>query len=707
MDIGVTISKVRKEYKEYLRETHPDWADTTISTHVSDAFYLYQNTIALSFWKCFESDAAMEKAKGEILDYLKQEVMSDRADERTAQYYRDLKRLKEFIDSKGGVKTYIGYEYDCEVIVYKYAKMVYDGTMEMDAAVKAMCQDVPCFGETSHKLTIMLFASMMKGVKYTRRSNTETTVYFIVHIGKDYGQEQMVNALKATQENIKYYYEQTGNKSNSIRRGCKKIVEENNIDISFDDEIFDGIIPKENTDTALSSDATATHYWLYAAGDGSANWENDYAEGIMAIGWSDLGDLMEYSSKEEMRAKMKEVYGDTGSYKNQVLATWQFANELKPGDVVFVKKGRKQILGRGLVEGEYVFDPERGQYANTRKVRWTDKGEWELSDQGAIKTLTDITSYTDYVKKLQNMIDGDKHEDTFDDAADEEITFEPYTADDFLTDVYMDEDRYKVLKSLLLTKKNVILQGAPGVGKTFAAKRLAFSIMGEKDTNRVKMVQFHQSFSFDGISILDIHSINWDIQYDRNNQTYRMLIAVCRFVIKGLLQTTADGSTKIMDYADDQTMAKLYEKFILGYYQREHPELKAYSPQIAWQVTDGYRTLLPTMQSDIVITNKAAKKTLIIDAKYYTHNMQMKAPYMTQTLHSGNLYQIFTYVKNWSAAPDEVVSGMLLYAGTDDAIQPNNDYQMSGNQISVKTLDMDCDFSKIAAQLDSIADRIK
>lgn len=212
---------------------------------------------------------------------------------------------------------------------------------------------------------------------------------------------------------------------------------------------------------------------------------------------------------------------------------------------------------------------------------------------------------------------------------------------------------------------------------------------------------------FDGISILDIHGINWDIQYDRNNQTYRMLIAVCRFVIKGLLQTTADGSTKIMDYADDQTMAKLYEKFILGYYQREHPELKAYSPQIAWQVTDGYRTLLPTMQSDIVITNKAAKKTLIIDAKYYTHNMQMKAPYMTQTLHSGNLYQIFTYVKNWSAAPDEVVSGMLLYAGTDDTIQPNNDYQMSGNQISVKTLDMDCDFSKIAAQLDSIADRIK
>lgn len=211
---------------------------------------------------------------------------------------------------------------------------------------------------------------------------------------------------------------------------------------------------------------------------------------------------------------------------------------------------------------------------------------------------------------------------------------------------------------------------------------------------------------FDGVSVLDIHTITWDIQYDRNNQTYRMIIEICYLVIKGLLQTTADGSTRIMDYADDQTMAKLYEKFILGYFQREHPEIKAYSPQIAWQVTDGYKTLLPTMQSDIVISNRKTKKTLIIDAKYYSHNMQMKAPYMTQTLHSGNLYQIFTYVKNWSAAPDETISGMLLYARTDDGIQPDNDYQMSGNQISVKTLDLDSNFTEIAAQLDAIAERI-
>lgn len=182
-----------------------------------------------------------------------------------------------------------------------------------------------------------------------------------------------------------------------------------------------------------------------------------------------------------------------------------------------------------------------------------------------------------------------------------------------------------------------------------------------------------------------------------------MLIAICQLVMKGLLQTNADGTTRIMDYLDEQTMPKLYEKFILGYFQREHPELKAYSPQIDWQLDDGFKAMLPTMQSDIVIRNTKAKKTLIIDAKYYSHNTQMKAPYMTHTIHSGNLYQIFTYVKNWAAEPDEIVSGMLLYARTDDIIQPGNRYQMSGNQISVRTLDLHCDFTVIAAQLDDIA----
>lgn len=78
-----------------------------------------------------------------------------------------------------------------------------------------------------------------------------------------------------------------------------------------------------------------------------------------------------------------------------------------------------------------------------------------------------------------------------------EIQSPSYSKDDFLKEVYISEERYSTLKGLLLRKKNVILQGAPGVGKTFAARRLAFSIMGKKDTSRIKIVQFHQSYSYE------------------------------------------------------------------------------------------------------------------------------------------------------------------------------------------------------------------
>lgn len=494
MDVQSTITRVKGEYKDYLRREHPDWADSTVSTHVSDAFYLYQNTIAPSFWKCFADAASMESARQDLLDYLTNEVMSGRAKERTDGYYKDLIMLKEFIDSKGGVRQYIGYEYDCEATIYEYAKQVYAGQVDAKAAVKALCEAVPCLGEGTHKFIVTtMFAAMMDGKKYSWKASTAITVYFIVHIGQDYGWEKMCNALKATQQNIVYFYARRGNKSFSICRSCRKITEEQGIDISFRDDIFDGIIPKESSDTVLAEDALGTRYWLYAAGDGSINWERDYAEGVMAIGWSELGDLSIYDSKDGMREEMRRIYG-YGSYRNQVLATWQFANEVKPGDVVFVKKGLKKVVGRGVVESEYIYDERRGEFCHTHKIHWIDKGEWECPYQKVVKTLTNMTPYTDFWKRMQAMFDEDKQ---VEDDDSEETAYASYTPEDFLQDVYMDKDQYSRLKSHLLTKKNVILYGAPGVGKTFAAKRLAYSIMGEKDASRVRMVQFHQSYSYE------------------------------------------------------------------------------------------------------------------------------------------------------------------------------------------------------------------
>ena len=240
-------------------------------------------------------------------------------------------------------------------------------------------------------------------------------------------------------------------------------------------------------------DIETKRYWLYSPGNGASIWDECYQKGIMAIGWDYIGDLAAYNSKDEMKQAMKEESDPSLQYTMAAHATWQFVHDMKPGDVVFAKKGMCHIIGRGVVESGYEYDPSRIEYKNIRRVNWTHKGEWPHPGQAAMKTLTDITPYTDYVAQLNALFESD----TIDDVEERAIEYPAYDAEDFLSEVFMDEKSYETLVGLVRNKKNVILQGAPGVGKTFAAKRLAYSMMGVKDPNRVMMVQFHQSYSYE------------------------------------------------------------------------------------------------------------------------------------------------------------------------------------------------------------------
>ena len=250
----------------------------------------------------------------------------------------------------------------------------------------------------------------------------------------------------------------------------------------------------KNIDALADEDVHTVRYWLYAPGEGSCMWDEFYTSGIMAIGWGEIGDLSTFDSKDAMKIKMREVIDESLSYKNAAHATWQFAKEMKIGDIVFVKKGMHQIIGRGIVMSDYEYDSTRDdEYKNIRQVDWTYNGEWPHPGQAVMKTLTDITSYTDYVEKLNSLFEDETEED----AEDVEKTYPPYTKEDFLSEVFMPEEEYDKLSGILRIKKNIILQGAPGVGKTFVAKRIAFSMMGVKDVERVMMVQFHQSYSYE------------------------------------------------------------------------------------------------------------------------------------------------------------------------------------------------------------------
>ncbi|MBQ7543687.1 MAG: 5-methylcytosine-specific restriction endonuclease system specificity protein McrC [Synergistaceae bacterium] len=208
---------------------------------------------------------------------------------------------------------------------------------------------------------------------------------------------------------------------------------------------------------------------------------------------------------------------------------------------------------------------------------------------------------------------------------------------------------------------------------------------------------------FSGVELVNLRTVDWNFRYNRNNQTYRMMLAVCYLTVNGLLQTQSDGTMRMMDFLDERNLPGLYEKFILEYFRKEFPQLRPSSPHVEWQVDDDFRDMLPIMRTDVTLTH--GDKMLIIDAKCYSHATAMN--FGTRKFHSGNLYQIFTYVKNaaLSAASHEV-SGMLLYAKTDEEGISPHEYSMSGSRISVRTLDLSGDFEMIREQLNDIAEKL-
>ena len=384
----------------------------------------------------------------------------------------------------------------------------------------------------------------------------------------------------------------------------------------------------QESQPAAPVEAKDAKCWMYSPGDNARKWNECVKEGIMCIGWEEMGSLVEYESRDAMRDQMKLLYGQEGSYMNDSLATWEFVNEIQVGDTVYAKRGRTHIVGRGVVESDYIFDDSREEYKSVRKVRWTEVGDWDTQEFQAMKTLTEIGRYADYVKRLSILVSGgDVPEEqcnywwlcaspavwsmtdwpigeeqvytlytengtkrrifhNFTDAkagdkvicyettptkqiialaivskendgqsiwfekveslanpipfsvvkenpdlanlefmqngrgsffkvtkeeygilmdtiretnkgASHDTAFEKYEREDFLDDVYMSEKDLTNLENLLKNKKNIILQGAPGVGKTFCARRLAFEMMGEKDESRVSLIQFHQNYSYE------------------------------------------------------------------------------------------------------------------------------------------------------------------------------------------------------------------
>ena len=249
-------------------------------------------------------------------------------------------------------------------------------------------------------------------------------------------------------------------------------------------------------------------HWLYTPGEGAARWEEFRTAGIMALNWDRVGDLASFPDKESLLDALYTHYGDWGGRPRKAAdSVWDYIHAMKPGDIVYVRRSFNEIVGRGVVRSDYRYDEDRSSFRAVRDVEWTHVGSWPLEQRIGRLMLQRLTENTKYTPDQLNALIGieDSHSPSSVDERsgnnDLDEADEHYTSADFLDEVFLRPEDLEQMLGLLRRKKNLILQGAPGTGKTFAAKRLAYALMSQADDSRVEVVQFHQSTAYEDVVV--------------------------------------------------------------------------------------------------------------------------------------------------------------------------------------------------------------
>ncbi len=235
--------------------------------------------------------------------------------------------------------------------------------------------------------------------------------------------------------------------------------------------------------------------WVIAPGEGGGLWSEWFESGTASIGWNETGDLTGLEDIDAFREAVAEAYPDAGASKVGRMLH-DFARGMEPGDIIVAKEGTRAVLGWGVVSSDYRHDPKSEPYHNVRDVSWQRNKRVELPESVRLPNKT----LTGYRNVAANRVLLDALESIYDFSGEPErvaVEAPGYSRDDALRDLFVTPERLDRMMALLRRKKNLILQGAPGTGKTFIARRLAYLLMGVRDESRAPMIQFHQSTSYE------------------------------------------------------------------------------------------------------------------------------------------------------------------------------------------------------------------
>lgn len=318
-------------------------------------------------------------------------------------------------------------------------------------------------------------------------------------------------------------------------------------------------------DVLAHSNINSRRYWVFAPGESCDHWEECKSEGVMLVGWDEVGNLTQYEDKNSIDAALKKAYpnGKDSYRKNDVSTLWYMCRELQVGDVVYARKGLSEILGRGVVTSDYFYDEERDDFCNVRKIRWTHLGRWPAS---ALSIPTIIPKYGQWVEEMEKTITLSESDKTM------------------LNDISKHA-------TLLQQKKNIILQGAPGTGKTYNTAAIALKTLGVTDIDltdhkavmkrydsllgdQIFFTTFHQSLDYEDF----VEGLKPHVQTDADGNSIGVTYEPEDGIFKRACNAVqTDQSKDIVECIDD------YLQKIKGYQnKREIPTVTGRSSLYVW-----------------------------------------------------------------------------------------------------------------------------